>query len=211
MQNNKPTIHYIADPLCGWCYGFEPVMIKIQEKFNTKFNFKVMTGGMVPKAYAQPLANMREYLLEAIPTLEERTEVTISQKYRDNILMKDGIVLDSELPSKVFVGLLPYYEGKESLLMKRIQDLLYQEGLNTNEIASYQSLEHIEKIDVNSEEIELKKQEHFETSAQFGVRGFPALILEKKGGYFMMSNGYQPYEKLGPILEEVLTDSVGIL
>ena len=98
-------------------------MIRFQEEYKDKVNLEVIPGGMVPKNVAQPIANMRGFLLGAIPSLEKRTGIKIGQPYYDNILNKEGVVLNSELPSQAYLGALDQYKGREVILAKEIQDL----------------------------------------------------------------------------------------
>ena len=48
MNNQeKTTVLYVFDPLCGWCYGFSPVMVKLNDNYKENVKFVVISGGMV--------------------------------------------------------------------------------------------------------------------------------------------------------------------
>ena len=202
-NQKKETIYYIFDPLCGWCYGFEPVMMKIQEQYKDRFNFEVIPGGMVRKENAQPIANMREFLLKAIPNLEDRTGIKIGQKYYDQILMKEGVTLDSEMPSRVFLTLAPYYPNREAELAKEIQDLLYQDGLDLGRKETYSKLDYMNRVDFESQEAHLQMRETFDWVSQLGVRGFPALLIERSGKFYQLGAGYMDYGRLSGVLDDL--------
>ena len=203
MEANKPKIHYVFDPLCGWCYGFEPVMIKIQTEFKDTFDFNVISGGMVPKSNAEPIRHMREFLEGAIPRLEETTGIKIGKPYYDNILYNDSVVLDSELPTKAYLLLKDNYKGREVELAKKIQDLLYQDGLDLSKKENFYGLfsdsNYITKLE--SPELELEMKEMFQTSTKMGVRGYPALLFEYQGKVSLISSGYVSYEALSKALK----------
>lgn len=206
-EEGKPKLIYVFDPLCGWCYGFEPVMVEIQEKYNDKYSFEVIPGGMVPKHAAQPISNMRAFLLGAIPQLEKRTGIKIAQPYYDSILNKDGVVLNSELPSQAFIAALPYYEGKEVVLAKKIQDLLYQEGLDISKVSSFENIEGLDTAVLNTPELEEKMKLAFSKSQKLGVRGFPAVLVETNNQYYQIASGYVDYQNMSKILDKVLKES----
>lgn len=40
----KPLILYVYDAMCGWCYGFGPVVKKAAEVFADDFDFVAASG-----------------------------------------------------------------------------------------------------------------------------------------------------------------------
>lgn len=205
MSPNFTKLIYIFDPLCGWCYAFEPVMEKIQEEFKDKIEFEVISGGMILKPNARPIGEMRDYLKEAIPRLTETTGVNISKEYLENILEPGDIALNSEVPSLVYSAFLPKHKGKEVKWANKVQKILFEEGRNSNDINSYQEIlnsvcdkdpEEVKGC-VLSEENRSNTFKMFQRTAELGVRGFPFLGLEDETGkIYQVSSGYVPYEKL---------------
>ena len=211
QQNNldkskmeKANILYVFDPLCGWCYGFEPVMMQFQEKYKDKVNLEVIPGGMVPKKYARPISTMRPFLEEAIPQLEKRTGITIAKSYYDSILYKHGVVLNSELPSQVFMAALESYKGREVFLAKEIQDLLYQKGKDISQLEVFSSIEGLDLTLLETEETTKKMNNAFARSRQLGVTSYPALLIEVEGKYYPLCNGYTDYEHLSKVTDKFL-------
>ncbi|HVE60446.1 MAG TPA: hypothetical protein VNA26_01410, partial [Chitinophagaceae bacterium] len=41
------AVYYCYDALCGWCYGFSPVMKKIEQEYKDQVSFDVLSGGMI--------------------------------------------------------------------------------------------------------------------------------------------------------------------
>ena len=58
-----------------------------------------------------------------------------------------------------------------------------------------------------SEQCKRKTQAHFNKSRQFGVRGFPTVILQSRQKYFLLTSGYRPYDELQAEIEACLRDS----
>jgi putative protein-disulfide isomerase len=203
-EMSKVNVVYVFDPLCGWCYGFEPVMIKFQEEYKDKINLEVIPGGMVSIKNAQPLANMRSFLMNAIPSLEKRTGIKIGQAYYDSILNKDGVVLNSELPSQAFLGALNHYKGREVVLAKEIQDLLYQKGKDISKVEAFSSIKGLEIDSLNSENLTLKMNQAFTRSKQLGVTGYPAVLSEYQGKYYQLTSGYTYYDNLAKVTDKFL-------
>jgi hypothetical protein len=66
-------IIYIYDALCGWCYGFSPVMQQLQEKYAGKLEFEVLSGGMIMGLRAGPIGEVAAYIEKAYPDVESET------------------------------------------------------------------------------------------------------------------------------------------
>ena len=62
MKKNEPVIYYIFDGLCGWCYGFAPVVNQLQQELGKKVIFKVISGGMVTGSRVGPIRQMAAYI-----------------------------------------------------------------------------------------------------------------------------------------------------
>lgn len=212
MSQKFTKLIYIFDPLCGWCYAFEPVMEKIQEEFKDNIEFEVLSGGMVLKPNARPIGEMKDYLKEAIPRLEETTGVKISKQYLENILEPGDIELNSEIPSFVFSAFLPKHKGQEVKWANTIQKVLFDKGLNSNDLNSYKEiLNTVCDKDPNevkgcvlSEENRSNTFKMFQRTAEMGVRGFPFLGLEDENGkIYQVASGYVPYDKLKEFMHSI--------
>ena len=62
---NDLTLHYLYDPLCGWCYGASPLLAAACEV--TCLDVRLHGGGMMTDANRQPVgAGLRHYVGAAI-------------------------------------------------------------------------------------------------------------------------------------------------
>ncbi len=83
----QPTVIYVYDALCGWCYGFSPLMQRLEAAYKDKVAFTVLSGGMVPPEHAQPVAAKAGYIAGAYKTVEEYTGVTFGAAYLKHIFI----------------------------------------------------------------------------------------------------------------------------
>ncbi|KHM01031.1 hypothetical protein KV24_16495 [Enterobacter hormaechei subsp. xiangfangensis] len=59
---NDLTLHYLYDPLCGWCYGASPLLAAAREV--TGLDVRLHGGGMMTDANRQPVgAGLRHYVM----------------------------------------------------------------------------------------------------------------------------------------------------
>ena len=80
----KDKILYLYDPLCGWCYGFTPVMQLLSKKYESKFDFDVICR----KASSSPATGFaKQHIEEQTAIVEEpKTFYTTKDKKLETIL-----------------------------------------------------------------------------------------------------------------------------
>jgi len=48
MSKLKPTLYYVHDPMCSWCWGFRAVWIQVNEVVKDQVNIQTVLGGLAP-------------------------------------------------------------------------------------------------------------------------------------------------------------------
>jgi hypothetical protein len=71
----KPLLVYCYDAYCGWCYGFSKVMTAVAETFKNELNIEVLSGGMILPEKPVHIGVSADYILKAIPNVEEGRDV----------------------------------------------------------------------------------------------------------------------------------------
>ncbi|MCW8956777.1 MAG: DsbA family protein, partial [Gammaproteobacteria bacterium] len=46
--SSNPTLYYIHDPMCSWCWGFRPVWQQVQAKLPSQIKVQYVLGGLAP-------------------------------------------------------------------------------------------------------------------------------------------------------------------
>ena len=44
----KTTLIYVHDPMCSWCWGFEPVRAQLFDAISSSMNIRTLVGGLAP-------------------------------------------------------------------------------------------------------------------------------------------------------------------
>ncbi len=211
---NKDTIYYVYDPLCSWCYGFSPVIKKIKNTYEEQFDFQVISGGMQSGERKQPVSAIRDYLKGAYKNVTERTGVEFGEQFME-VLEEGNRMLDS-VPPSIALSIVKDLKPAETLnFAATIQEAIYYDGFNWNLVDAY--FPYLEQYDIESEEFKQKFEdplykektlEDFKLAANFGVTGFPSVILKKEDKYYLIAQGFVPYEQLQATIEQVLSAKV---
>ncbi|QJW90427.1 DsbA family protein [Spirosoma taeanense] len=202
MQTTKPRIIYVYDALCGWCYGFSPVIRRLYQTRSDEFDFDVLSGGMMAGDRARPIAELRTFIEQAYRTVEDHTGVQFSEYYLTDILQSDTYISDSEKPGMAMTLFKAVLPDRAIEFAGILQHALYRKGLDLNVDANYGPL--VEPFGIDPDEYvahlsdsAIKRQTwaEFDLVANYGINGFPSVILDNGSKLFLIARGYLSYEQ----------------
>ena len=206
----KDTIYYVYDPLCSWCYGFSPVMKKLKNSYDNEFNFEVISGGMQSGDRKQPVSVIRDYLKGAYKNVTERTGVEFGDKFMK--VLDDGTRILDSIPPSIALSVIKELKPEETLNFAAIiQEAIYYDGMDWNLVEAY--FPYLEKYNIDPDEFMKKFEdpfykektlEDFKLASNFGVTGFPTVILKKDDKYYLLAQGFVPFEQLNASVEQIL-------
>lgn len=203
---------YIFDPLCGWCYGFTPVVQQLQERNNGDMAFDVLSGGMITGDNRHPFSSMATYIQREHTNVESMTGVKFGQAFLEKLLPSEEI-MDSEKPS-IALTVFKQYQPENALTFAHdMQVALNYHGQSLNNDSTYRSL--IKKFSLPEDEfISRLHEEHYryETNQEFqlvqnwGITGYPAAILDTGKQLYLCARGYTPLDRLEETIENILRE-----
>ncbi len=198
MAQDKPTLIYVGDPMCSWCYGFSPEFSEAVDKLGETIELEMVMGGLRPYN-TQTMKDLDDFLTHHWEEVSERS----GQPFKYDILKDYTFVYDTEPACRAVCVVRDLAPEKELAFFKAIQTAFYYENKNTGAIDTY--LDICKKMDINpkafltafdSDKMKNAVREDFTVSAEMGVRGFPTVILKKDGKYIMIANGYTTAENV---------------
>lgn len=204
----KPVIYYVFDPLCGWCYGFSPVIRAFAQKHALEFEFRVVTGGMVLGEREGPIAAVAPH----DRSLYERITALSGQKFGEAYfqdLLGPGTAFCSSLPGALAMAAFRTYQPDRALdFAARIQKAIFGEGLPPAEAQTFghcaedfgMNSEDFMKLMVKKRHLEIVQKE-FKVVRQWGIQAFPAVVLEEGDKGYLLGRGYQSLAMLEAQLE----------
>ena len=203
-NEQKIRLTYYYDALCGWCYGFSPVMSKLKEKYGDQLEVEVISGGLF-------LGNRSGYINDVAPhikagaykTVEDRTGVKFGAPFLEGLFGEGKTTLNSLPPSIALCIVKEHLPEKELVFAEMLLHAVYFEGFDPVDIQGYGK--YAEKIGFDKDEFNSKMQnskyeslalKEFEKFQASEFRGMPALVLQTAGKPVLLSNGYTSFEKL---------------
>jgi putative protein-disulfide isomerase len=199
----KPTLIYVMDPLCGWCYGFSPVMQRVYDTYKEKAHFEVITGGMITGNEIGPIGVIAPFLKKATAQVTQHTGAEFSPKFLDTILTEGTQILTSVEPS-IAVQLCKTKKPDSIFsFLTALHKEIYINGLKTAKINDYSRLfremgfdESIFINDLKNKKFLTMAQQDFRKAESLGIESYPALLIRSKAGVKVITRGYVHWNQL---------------
>jgi putative protein-disulfide isomerase len=201
--NAKDTITIIMDPLCGFCYAFEPGMQKVIDANKNKFVFDVVPGGMILGAQVGPISAVAPHIAHAYKDLEKMSTSKFGDKFLNGFLKNGIYIMNSEMPC-IAITVFKSMQPQNTLAFAYdVQKMLYYDGISLNEAENYKTLglkynlyaeDFITKL--NSAEWKTKTYAQFTFVETLGIQGFPAVSIKREGIETVFVNGFKSFEEM---------------
>lgn len=208
---------YVADPMCSWCYGFDPQLADLRKRLGDTLGAPVpvtlITGGLRPGQREPMAADKRDEILHHWHAVAERTGMPFDQS-PEVAMRRDGFVYDTEPACRAVVMAREHWtEDDERVLalFHAIQHAFYAEGRDTTQadvlrdvaIASGVEAVHFDTV-FDTDALRDETREDFRLSRRWGINGFPSLLAEQGGTLYQIGRGYAPAVALYARAVEVL-------
>ena len=204
---------YVYDALCGWCYGFSPVMEAFAAA-HPEVPVTVVSGGMMTGERLGPIGEVAPYIKTAYKDVEARTGVEFGKGFLEGILEPGTEVLSSIPPAKALAVARVHVPERQLDFAAALQKAIYHTGMPTTSVEGYGDLAEEFGMDKQAFLAEMESsrtaqmiQEEFESVAAWGISGFPTLIMQVGEKMGIIARGFLPL----PQLEQQFAHALPIL
>ncbi|MGH8445802.1 MAG: DsbA family protein [Solimonas sp.] len=185
----RSTLHYLYDPLCGWCYAAAPLVAIARDL--PDIELQLHGGGLMAGANRQAVsAELRGYVMQHDQRIAALSGQPFGAAYFDGLLRDSGAIFDSEPPTAAILA-ADAIAGRGAELLARLQQAHYVEGRRIADASVLQEL--AADIDLDPGRFAAAfaahagepTRRHIADSrrrlAAAGGRGFPTFIVERDG------------------------------
>lgn len=184
------TLHYIHDPLCGWCYAAQPLVGAAVAQLGGRLALRLHGGGL----FGEPRrvdAELAQHIVHSDERIAQLSGQPFGEAYRQGLLADDGTVLYSLPPIAAVLAAESLDAAKAYPMLAAIQDAHYRRGLRVVEPQVLAELAEETGLDGAPFAQALARAEghavfeHVQASRRLldeaGGHGFPTLLLETGG------------------------------
>jgi len=183
-------LHYLFDPLCGWCYAVAPLVDAARAVPDLPVSFHA--GGMLAGTNRRAISpQWRDYVMPHDLRIAGLSGQPFGAAYFDGLLRDTTAMMDSEPPITAILA-AQALDGRGLDMIHRLQRAHYAEG---RRIADHDVLVVLAAelgLDPQAFEAEFDRaagkttREHIAASrallARTGARGFPTFALQRSDG-----------------------------
>ena len=193
----KPKLHYVHDPLCGWCYAAAPLVKAARESLDVVAH----AGGMLAGARRKTVTDeWRSFVMPHDHRIATLSGQPFGAAYFDGLLRDHTAVFDSAPPTTAMLA-ADELGGRGLDLLARMQTAHYVEGRRIAdrevliELALGIGLEREPFVAAFDRLVGAATEAHFLESGRFlqriGGHGFPTFALETSHGFELVASA--PY------------------
>ncbi|NTZ97260.1 DsbA family protein [Pseudomonas koreensis] len=182
-------LHYIYDPLCGWCYGAKPLVQAAKQVLPVVAH----AGGMMSGANRQRVSpQLRDYVMPHDRRIAEYTGQPFGEAYFEGLLRDHSAVFDSTPPIAAVMA-AESIDGRGLQMLGCLQTAHYVEGRRIADesvlfdVAAQMGYVQTTFVMVfKSVDPQAQVKASRALLARLGGQGFPTLALEQDGQFTLI-------------------------
>lgn len=203
-----PTLFYVADPMCSWCWGFAPVLEEARRALPPDIELRYVMGGLAPDSDEPMPAETRAYVQNAWREVEQTAGAEFNWAYWEQCMPRRSTY--PACRAALAAGL------QEALpaMFEALQRAYYLQARNPSDAETHIELAaelglDVERFrrDLESDKVKELLQEDFMQRRMLQVREFPSLLLEKDDAYHWIMRGWAPAAEVSKRLKALLSDT----
>ena len=209
-KQNSMKLIYVYDPLCGWCYGFSPVIEEFAKNHSDEMEIEVISGGMITGDRIGPIGEVAGYISQAYKDVERSTGVEFGEGFLEGTMKEGTTIFTSIPPSKALAVFKAKYPEKALDYAAGLQKAIYYDGVAPSNIQHFAKLAEAHGYnskdfltEVNLPNATAMAQFDFERSSKMGISGFPTVVVEVNNKLYAIARGYSNLDQLEKQFEQL--------
>lgn len=199
---------YFADPMCSWCWGFDPIWRAVRAEFSERLRPVLIMGGLRPYTETPMTAGDRMEVREHWTHVAEAS----GQPFDFAFFERKTFTYDTEPAARAVVTMGALQGAPAFTFFSAVQRAFYAENRDVTaeavllELAQAEGADPAEFLSVfASPEAQKETLAHFQAAQRLGVSGFPTLVATNaEGEGEAVAAGYAPYPAVRERIEAFL-------
>jgi putative protein-disulfide isomerase len=200
------SIIYVGDPLCSWCWGISPALQQLRLRAAEEgIPFRIVLGGLRPGGGDEWNQQFQDFLRHHWEEVSSRS----GQPFTYDLLEMDYFNYDTEPACRAIVAARSLAPAQEHRFFELVQHHFYVRNQDPGEVSFYAPICAELGIDFTafaaafaSDTIREATLADFQRSRQWGVRGFPTVLLQQGSQLQLLASGYTTFEVLWGQVEQ---------
>jgi len=180
--SDTPTVVYVADAYCGWCWGFGERIAEFEEANRDRVRFTVISGGLFSGERAGPIS-LYPHIPEANARIARLTGARYGEPYQ-RLLKEGAMVMDSTDAAAALAALREQAPERAIHWLHQLQEAFYVHGRSLSDPKAIAEIAAADGLDVQRVLDELADgsaaalaQADFGNARALGVSTYPTLLF----------------------------------
>jgi len=207
MMTAMVRLYYIHDPMCSWCWAFQPVWRELRAQLPDSIHVRYLLGGLAPDSDAPMSKSMQQTIKAHWRRIEHVVPGTAFNFY----FWQQCMPRRSTYPACRAVIAARQQDGSaEEGMIRAIGEAYYLHARNPSDddvlidCAASLGLDAARfQSDLHSDETRQVLQHEMRMATELGATGFPSLIIETPRGRLPIEIDYC---RANPMLDQILSD-----
>jgi len=188
---------FVLDPMCSWCWGFNPVINALRNKHTNTYTFALVMGGLRTTGQMKWNAQNKAYLKQNWDAVTQTT----GQPFSPKLLNRTTFDYNTYPACKAVITVRELW-GKDAAFSyySQIQEAFYTQGTDITdiEILTYYVTQNKNRfLDFyHTDRAELLMHHDFATSRSMGANAFPSTVKIDEDGHMVCVSGYKRLEEI---------------
>jgi putative protein-disulfide isomerase len=191
----KPTLLYIYDPMCSWCWGYRATWQTLQEKISSIVEIKYLVGGLAADSDEPMPEKMQQFLQQTWHNIAEKLGCEFNFDFWSNCQARR-----STYPAcRAVIALREH--GLEQAMCLAIQQGYYLQAKNPSDNSTLIAMATSIGLDanafeqsLNSETVNQQLLTEIALVKQLPINGFPSLVLAINNQYIPIELDYKHWQ-----------------
>jgi len=191
----KPTLYYVYDPMCSWCWGYKNTWLKLQQAILPFVDIEYKVGGLASDSDVTMPKPMQVFL----QSTWKKIETELGTHFNHNF-WNDCTPRRSTYPACRAVIIAREYQLEVEML-EAIQEAYYLNAQNPSDNDVLVQLAQSLGIDktgfkqqLTSDNINNNLLAEINLIQKMPIRGFPSLVLYKNEQYYQIEIDYHDFK-----------------
>ncbi len=206
----KPTLYYTHDPMCSWCWGFEPMRRQLFDRLPHNLHVTRLLGGLAADT-DQPMAEeMRAYIQHAWHEIEQK----VAGKHFNFDFWRACQPRRATWPAcRAVIAARRQGEEYDEKMTTAIQTAYYTQARNPSddatliELADELGLNLTDfTVALNSDETQWELLSEMELTTELAARSFPSLLLKMESSVRTIPINYTQSDNMHHLITRILDE-----
>lgn len=209
-DNSNLQIIYVGDPMCSWCWGIAPALKELRDHYRQEgIQFTIVVGGLRPGGGDPWNDEMKAFLKHHWEEVNKRS----GQPFGYALFEKETFNYDTEPACRAAVVARSFVGDQELEFFSAIKRKFYVDSEDPSDVNFYNSI--CEEFDVDFDQF----KQHFESDAykqatheeftlnrNWGITGYPSVILKKEDQLYAVTQGYAGFDDMKSRIEMIRSE-----